>query len=96
MINVSSNYNRANGVAVCVWQPTIRTADVTVTKSPVMFAFEFSRIGNLFAYFWHSYFLRYGHFFEYMNMHAMNMQRWLGGADLTLHIASREPLEGRC
>ena len=31
---VESNYNRANGVAVCacVWQPTPRTADVTVTK----------------------------------------------------------------
>ena len=29
-----SNYNRANGVAVCacVWQPTHKTADVTVTK----------------------------------------------------------------
>ena len=29
-----SNYNRANDVAVwpCVWQPTPKTADVTVTK----------------------------------------------------------------
>ena len=24
-----SNYNRANDVAVCVWQPTPKTADVT-------------------------------------------------------------------
>ena len=29
-----ASYNRASGVAVCacVWQPTPRTADVTVTK----------------------------------------------------------------
>ena len=40
--------------------------------------------------FWHSNFLRYGHFVEYMNMHAVNM--WLTdaatvvvGADWTLH-----------
>ncbi len=30
----TSNYNRANDVAVCpcVWQPTPKTADVTVTN----------------------------------------------------------------
>ena len=32
----------------------------------------------IFSYFWHSYFLHYGHFVEYMNMHAMNM--WLTDA----------------
>ena len=31
----SSNYNRASRVCVCVWQPTPRTADVTVTKIAV-------------------------------------------------------------
>ena len=36
----------------CVWQPTPKTADVTVTKL------------CFFSYFWHSYFLRYGHFVE--------------------------------
>ncbi len=34
-----SNYNRANDVAgrlsACVWQPTTKTADVTVTKIAV-------------------------------------------------------------
>ena len=31
-------------------------------------------IGVFFSYFWHSQFLRNGHFVEYMNMHAMLMQ----------------------
>ena len=40
-------------------------------KSQVVFASAFSSIGDFFSYFWHSNFLRYGHFIQYMNMHAM-------------------------
>ena len=59
-------------------------------KSQVMFASALSWSGDFFSYFWHSYSLRYGHFVQYINMHAMNM--WLTdaatvivGADWTLH-----------
>ena len=41
-------------------------------KSQVMFAAAHSHESVIFAYFCHSYFLRYGHFVEHMNMHAMN------------------------
>ena len=69
-------------VCACVWQPTPRTADVTVTK---IAGYVRVRILMNRSFFWHSYFLRYGHFVEYMNMHAMNMWltdasgRWLWG-----------------
>ena len=76
----------------CVWQPTPRTADVTVTKTGGYVCARILMTRWFSSYFWHSYFLRYGHFVEYMNMHAMNM--WLTdwckrpvivGADWTLH-----------
>ena len=67
-------------------------------KSQVMFASACSRIGDFFV-FWHSNFLRYDHFVEYMNMHAMNM--WLtdaasvvAGADWTLHPWRRNNVGG--
>ena len=69
-----SNYNRANGVA---GNRLLELLMSPSSKSQYMFASEFSWIGDLFSYFWYSYFLRCGHFVEYMNMHAMNMQRWL-------------------
>ena len=40
------------------------------------------------SYFWQAYFLRYGHFVEYMNMHAMNMQCH-GGCGSGLDFAYR-------
>ena len=63
-------------VCACVWQPTPRTADVT--KIPGYVRIRILVNQWFFSYFWHSYFLRYGHFVEYMNMHAMNM--WLTDA----------------
>ena len=79
---MSSNYNRSNDLAVCmavcVWQQTPRTADVTKIDGILMNRWFFS-------YIWHSYFLRYGRFVEYVNMHAMNMQLTVGlwgGLDL--------------
>ena len=55
-------------MCVAVWQPTPRTADVIrrLCSRPD------SHESVIFSYFWHSYFLRYGHFVEYVNMHAMN------------------------
>ena len=59
----------------CVWQSTLRTANVTVTN---IAGYTCSRLHShesvMFSYFWHSYFLRYGHFVEYINMHAMKIQ----------------------
>ena len=48
----------------CVWQPTPKTADVTVTKiaSYVRVRIVINRC--FFSNCWHSYFLRYGHFVE--------------------------------
>ena len=89
-----SNYNRANDVAGR--QPTPTTADVTVTKIAGYIRVRILMNRWFFlSYFWHSYFLRYGHFVEYMNMHAMN---WCscgcgGGVDFA---PMHEPLEDRC
>ena len=58
----------------CMWQSTPRTADVTVTKIAGYVRACILTNRWFFSYFWHSYLLRYGHFVEYMNMHAMNMQ----------------------
>ena len=82
-----SNYNRAN-----VWLCGNRLLERLMSTSPKSRYVRVSIIMNrsFFSYFWHSYFLRYGHFVEYMNMHAMHM--WLTdaatvvvGADWTLH-----------
>ena len=72
-------------LAVCVWQSTSRTADVTVTNRRLCVRLH-SHESVIFSYFWHSYFLRYGKFVEYRNMHAMNIQLTVVvGADWTLH-----------
>ena len=66
IIIIKSNYNRANDVAV--WQPTPKTADVTITK--IAGYVRVRILMNLWfcPYFWHSHFLRYGHFVEYAYM----------------------------
>ena len=51
-------------VCVCVCKSTPRTADVTITKIA----------GYVRVIFLAFIVFTYGHFVEYMNMHAMNMQ----------------------
>ena len=84
----TSNYNQANDVAMwpCVWQPTPKTADVTVTKIAGYVRVCILMNQWFFSYFWHSKFLRYGHFVEYVtkqcNEHDWCSWRWLwGGLD---------------
>ena len=49
----------------CVWQPTPKTADVTVTKVAGYVRVRIVMNRWFFpSYSWHSYFLRYGHFVE--------------------------------
>ena len=51
---------------VCMWQPTPRAADVTFTKIAGYVHVRIPMNQCFFSsYFWHSDFLRYGHFVEY-------------------------------
>ena len=93
------NY-RANDVAgrVAVWPCGNRLLERLMSPSPksqVMFASAFSWIGDLFRIFVIRTF--------YATATLLNMlvcMQWTcsggSGADWTLHIASRQPLEGRC
>ena len=54
----------------CVWLATPKWLMSPSPKSQVMFASAFSGLGDFFLVFLDSYFLRYGQFGEYMNMHA--------------------------
>ena len=73
-----SNYNRANGVAVFVAGRVCgnRLLERLMSSSPI--SCPHSHESVIFSYFWHSYFLRYTHYVDYMNMHAINM--WLTDA----------------
>ena len=57
-----------------MWQPTPRTTDVTVTKIADHFVRVRVLMNRRFVFVFLAFiFLRYGHFVEYMNMHAINM-----------------------
>ena len=86
-------------MCVCVgdWQPTPKTADVTVTKFAGYVRVRILMNRWFFSYVWHSLFLRYGHFVEYMTMHEMNWcsGRWFCGRRIGLCTnagAARMPL----
>ena len=51
-MRLQSNYNRANDV--CVWQPTPKTADVTVTKIAGYVRVRILMNRRFFRIFWHS------------------------------------------
>ena len=73
---------------MCMWKPTPITADVTVTKIAGYVCVRILMNRGFFLYFWHSYFLRYSHFVEYINIYACNelMQPTVVvGVDWTLH-----------
>ena len=83
-----SNYNRANDVAVCVCGNRLLERLMSPSpKSQVMRPYSHESV--IFSYFWHSYFLRYGHFVEYACMQLTVVV----GADWTLHHGAR-PREG--
>ena len=54
----------------CVWQPPPAQADVTVTKIAGYVRVRVLINPCVFSYFWHSYFLTYGQFVEYMNIYS--------------------------
>ena len=70
-IVVSSNYNRANDVCACGVRLLERL--MSTHQNRRLCSRPHSHESVIFSYVCcHSYFLRYGHFVEYMNMHAMN------------------------
>ena len=50
----------------CVWQRTLKTADVTVTNIASYVRVLILMNRWFFPYLWHSWFSRYGHFVEYV------------------------------